>query len=324
MERNFHLDLSDLQTYVGNVFGTNHRVTDMVRLHGGAQKVIYRLNCSNGFSCVLYVWDLTMNFFQEEIESNGADHRSYGSDLFAMNNRFFKEQGIRTPALYDLNQDQTKYPFDYALVEYMEGQKAEVYFHESDTRVQDALFHQIGDMLAGMHGNIRQTFGKVNDREEARENCHLLQKKDAENQLLYASQYIEPIKAHYSQLLDMLHVLASRIAPRNRYGFIHGELGPDHILVNQQLEPYLIDIEGAEFYDIELEHSFLELRFGEYYRYLKHDTLDPNRMAFYRFYYHISLTAGGLKLLHRGFPDQQFARDLAAYHSRCALGYLIK
>jgi len=325
MERNCHLELSDLQTYVRNVFGTGYLVMDIVRMYGGAQKVIYKLDCTNGFSCVLYVWDLTMNFFQEEIENHDADHRSFGSDLFAMNNRFFTEQGIRTPALYDLNQERTKYPFEYALVEYIEGHKAEAYLHASDKQVRDKLLHQIGDTLVGMHGNVRQRYGKVDGRKEAtRENCHLLQRNDAENQLLYASQYIDPFKTHYSQLLDTLHMLASCIVPRSRYGFIHGELGPDHILVNEQLEPYLIDIEGAEFYDIELEHSFLELRFGDDYRYLKNDTLDPNRMIFYRYYHHIALTVGGLKLLHRGFPDQQFARDLAAYHSRCALRYLIK
>jgi hypothetical protein len=32
--------------------------------------------------------------------------------------------------------------------------------------------------------------------------------------------------------------------------------------------------------------------------------------------------AGGLKLLHRQFPDQQFARNLAAYHAKHAVEML--
>ena len=56
---------------------------------------------------------------------------------------------------------------------------------------------------------------------------------------------------------------------------LYMELGPDHVLINDKLEPYLIDIEGTEFFDIEHEHSFLQFRFGDYYRYLKNDTLDP-------------------------------------------------
>ena len=60
----------------------------------------------------------------------------------------------------------------------------------------------------------------------------------------------------------MLHELESRIDSRKRYGFIHGELGPDHVLVTDRLEPYLIDIEGAQFFDIEHEHTFLECDSG--------------------------------------------------------------
>lgn len=133
---------------------------------------------------------------------------------------------------------------------------------------------------------------------------------------------IDSIRASHSNLLDTLYELESKIEPRSRYGFIHGELGPDHVLINDKLEPYLIDIEGTEFFDIEHEHSFLQFRFGDYYRYLKNDTLDPNRMLFYRFHHHISLTSGGLRLLHRGFPNQQFAKDLTNHHSRCALRFI--
>lgn len=86
-------------------------------------------------------------------------------------------------------------------------------------------------------------------------------------------------------------------------------------------EPLLfdIDIEGARFFDLEHEHSFLEFRFGEFYRYLRNNNLDHDRMTFYRYCHHLSLISGGLKLLHRQFPDQHFARSLAEHHSRCAI-----
>ncbi|CAH1058349.1 hypothetical protein PAECIP111894_04523 [Paenibacillus pseudetheri] len=48
------------------VFGTSYLVNRVSRMHGGAQKVVYKMECSNGFSCVLYVWDLSMNYFEEE------------------------------------------------------------------------------------------------------------------------------------------------------------------------------------------------------------------------------------------------------------------
>ncbi|PEJ05574.1 phosphotransferase [Bacillus wiedmannii] len=304
------------------VFGTSYLVSNVKKMHGGAQKVVYKIDCSNGFSSVLYVWDLNMNYFQEEIANGDIHEQSYSSDLFELNNKYLMQQGIQTPILYDLNKERNRYPYDYALVEYVNGQKAEVYFQNSDSYVKDKVFQRLGDMLTSMHANERNTHGKVNQSGINTKKCHHLQMKHAKKDLDYASQHIDSIKASHSKLLDTLYELESKIEPRNRYGFIHGELGPDHVLINDKLEPYLIDIEGAKFFDIEHEHSFLQFRFGDYYRYLKNDTLDPNRMLFYRLHHHISLTSGGLRLLHRGFPNQQFAKDLTDYHSHCTLRFI--
>ncbi|OMF26295.1 aminoglycoside phosphotransferase [Paenibacillus sp. FSL H8-0548] len=296
------------------VFGTGYSVSNVTKMHGGAQKVVYKIDCTNKFSCILYVWDITMNYFQEEIANEAINERSYGSDLFEINNKYLLENEIKTPILYNLNKDRSRYTFDFAFVEYINGHKAEVYFHNPDPRVKDQIFEKVGDMLTGMHAKERPIYGKPNQLGSHMEGCHLLQLENAIMQLSYVSQHIESIRANQSKLLETLYELESKIEPRSRYGFIHGELGPDHILVNDNFEPYLIDIEGAEFFDIEHEHSFLELRFGDFYRYLKNDNLDRNRMLFYRFHHHISLTSGGLKLLHRGFPDQQFAKGLAEHH----------
>lgn len=324
MDVTCHLDQADLQDYIGRVFGSSYLVTSVSRMHGGAQKVVYKMECSNGFSCVLYVWDLSMNYFEEEKANEDINERSYGSDLFELNNKFLIQHGIQTPALYDLNKEKDRYPFDYALVEYIDGRKAEDYFHHADLRVQNKVFQRLGDMLTTMHTNERRIFGKVNANEIISEQCHFLQMENAKVQLAYASQYIEKIGSNQSKLLDKLHELESRIKPRQQYGFIHGEMGPDHVLVNDKLEPFLIDIEGAMFFDIEHEHSFLEMRFGDFYRYLKNDKLDPDRLLFYQLHHHISLTSAGLKLQHRGFPDQQFAKGLAEYQSERALRFIEK
>lgn len=100
-----------------------------------------------------------MNFFQEEIASSSIADQSYGSHLFEMNNRYLRAYGIQTPALYNLNTERTDYHFDYALVEYVNGHKAEHYFQHSDTKVQDQLFERIGDMLTCMHANERRGYG---------------------------------------------------------------------------------------------------------------------------------------------------------------------
>ncbi|WP_342566473.1 phosphotransferase [Paenibacillus sp. FSL R7-0345] len=309
---------------MSKVFGSSYLVSSVSRMQGGAQKVVYKVDCANGFSCVLYVWDLAMNFFQQEIEQNNINARSYGSDLFASSNRFLKEHSIRTPALYDLNNERTDYTFDYALVEYVAGQKAEAYFSHPNPAVKEHVLQQIGSLVNAMHSIKRNTFGAPEQHynESNTGQCHLLLLENAKLQLAYAVQHIDVINANQEKLLDKLHELEEAIKPRSDYGLIHDELGPDHILVNDRLESYLIDIEGMRFFDIEHEHSFLEFRFNEHYRYLKNDYLDPDRLRFYRFHHHISLISGGLKLLHRGYPDQEFSRGLAKYHTELAMRYI--
>lgn len=311
-----------MQEYVEKVFGTRYTVVKVSKMEGGAQKVVYKLDCSNGFSCILYVWDLTMNYFQEEIVNHNIHAESYGSELFESNNRFLMEHAIRTPILYDLNRDRDRYDFDYALVEYVAGQDAGGYYKHPDRKVQDKVFQQVGEMIHAMHRIQSRTYGKPNKTTPNNTQCHLHQLYNGIEQLTYAAEHVEAIRKNQGKLLDKLYSLESKIVPRNSYGFIHGELGPNHVIVTDQLEPYLIDIEGAEFYDIEHEHSFLEMRFGEYYRYLNDVQLDENRKLFYKFHHHLSLVAGGLKLVHRGFPDQQLAQGIADRHADCALQFI--
>ncbi|MEK4516569.1 phosphotransferase [Paenibacillus sp. FSL H8-0122] len=304
------------------VFGTRYTVAKVSKMEGGAQKVVYKLDFSNGFSCILYVWDLAMNYFQEEIVNHNIHAESYGSELFESNNRFLTEHAIRTPLLYDLNRDRDRYDFDYALVEYAAGQDAEVYFQHPDNKVQNKVFRQLGEMIHAMHRIQSRTYGKPSETTPNNIQCHLHQLYNGIEQLSYAAEHVEAIRKNQGKLLEQLYSLESKIAPRNSYGFIHGELGPNHVIVTDQLEPCLIDIEGAEFYDIEHEHSFLEMRFGEHYRYLNDAPLDENRKRFYKFHHHLSLISGGLKLVHRGFPDQQLARGIADRHTHCALQFI--
>lgn len=324
MENACHLSESDLTHYTKQVFGSGYAISQITRLNGGAQKVVYQLDFLNGFSCMLYVWDLSMNYFREEIEHSDHDMRSYGADLFCENNQVLTQLGIPTPELYNLNLERREYAFDYALVERIGGGKAEDYFAHPDTAEQQRLFRQIGEMVAKMHDSARDVHGRPGQTKSPRKSCQQELVDNALRQITYAASYLPEIAAAQEGLMSVLQECSSRILPRTSYGLIHGELGPDHILVNANLEPYLIDIEGVTYFDIEHEHSFLEFRFGEHYRYFRQDHLDPDRMAFYRLHHHISLIGGGLKLLHRGFPNRQFAQGIVDHHLKCALKYVHK
>ncbi|UUZ80177.1 aminoglycoside phosphotransferase family protein [Paenibacillus sp. P26] len=303
------------------VFGSGYSIARVDRMHGGAQKVVYKVVSTNHFTCVLYVWDLSMNYFQQEIEDKEPGESSYSGELFELNNKFLTKRGIRTPAVYDMNRVRDRHPFDFALVEYVSGRPVEDYF-QSDPETQEQVLIPLGHMIAAMHASHSETFGKLNSGGRRRGDCHKLILENAIKRLQYLSQHLSDVAAKQDKVLLTLEDLASAIKPRGHYGFIHGELGPDHVLVNEKLEPYLIDIEGAEFFDIEHEYSFLEFRFGNHYKYLKDGGLDRDRMLFYKLHHHISCASGGLKLLHRGFPDKCLARQIVEYNTQSVIHFI--
>ena len=123
-------------------------------------------------------------------------------------------------------------------------------------------------------------------------------------------------------LEDMLRGLASGVRPRSEYGLIHGELGPDHVLVNRLGQPVLIDIEGLMFFDVEWEHAFLRIRFGEHYQRLNRGGLDEQRLAFYTLAMRLSLVAGPLRLLDGNFPGREAMMEIAEHNLQQALAFL--
>jgi hypothetical protein len=46
---NCHLDLFDLQQYVKDALGAGYVVSHVENRHGGAQKVVYKVACTNHF-----------------------------------------------------------------------------------------------------------------------------------------------------------------------------------------------------------------------------------------------------------------------------------
>jgi hypothetical protein len=76
------------------------------------------------------------------------------------------------------------------------------------------------------------------------------------------------------------------------------------------------------FFDVEWEHAFLELRFGEHYRWLRASDLDDRRLRFYRLALCLSLIAGPLRLLDGDYPDREPMLEIAEYNIARALALL--
>lgn len=100
---------------------------------------------------------------------------------------------------------------------------------------------------------------------------------------------------------------------------MHGELGPDHVLVDADGDPVVIDIEGLMYFDVEWEHVFLRIRLHDDYRPLAVDGLDEDRLALYMLAQRLSLTAGPLRLLDGDFPDRAFMAGIAEHNLNMAL-----
>ena len=98
-------------------------------------------------------------------------------------------------------------------------------------------------------------------------------------QLARAAGRVPEIAAARPRLTGRLRALAASAAPRAEYALIHGELGPDHVLLDGQRMPVVVDIEGAMYFDAEWEHAFLRLRFGRHYQRLALPGLDERRIS---------------------------------------------
>ena len=73
------------------------------------------------------------------------------------------------------------------------------------------------------------------------------------------------------------------------------------------------------YFDVEWEHAFTEMRFGDEYPRIGIDGLDERRMAFYRLAQPLSLIEGPLRLADTDFPDREFMLGIADWHTHLVL-----
>ncbi|WP_239150065.1 hypothetical protein [Streptomyces sp. SID8111] len=105
------------------------------------------------------------------------------------------------------------------------------------------------------------------------------------------------------------------MALRTQHGLIHGELGPDHVLVDDSGHPVLIDIEGLMFSDVEGEHVTLQPRFSDQYSALSRPGLHPARLDL-MLAIRLSLVAGPLRLLDGDFPHRTVMQENAEHNTK--------
>lgn len=324
------VERDQLTSVVRAAFGPARHLTTVARLRGGSKKGVYRLIFDDESTAVLYIWDAAENYWpalQDGIAENQSDPfaDASGANLFEASHACFDEIGVRTPRVYALDRSRSHFPADIAVVEDVRGGTLEARLQRDPLGAEPALA-RLGSALQAMQQQRANSLGKIalvgtgaapQDR-----SCEQIVLDRAVLHLAEAASRAERVAEAREQLDEKLRELASAVLPRHEYSLIHGELGPDHVLLDEQGDPVLIDIEGAMFFDIEWEHVFLQLRFGKQYRWLCANDLDDQRLQFYTLALHLSLVAGPLRLLDGDYPEREPMLAIAEFNLQRALTFL--
>ncbi|MEU1231160.1 phosphotransferase [Streptomyces sp. NPDC005828] len=321
----------DLSVLVGDALGAGCRVVAVDRLRGGSRKGVYRVlvDGSRLTSVIVYSWAAEENFWPggQPVDSTDPFAPASGLTPFLAAQRSLDSLGVRVPRVLMADDSERRYPAHVAVVEDVAGGTLEALFATDPSRAAAAL-DDLAGMLGAMHRHRAPRYGRVDllgqDGTEAGVPCEQLVLDRALRDLHEAAGRGGGIAAAADALHDRLHELAARVGPRTEYGLIHGELGPDHVLVDGDGRPVLIDIEGLMHFDIEWEHVFLRLRFGEHYAALSRQGLDPQRIDLYELAMRLSLVAGPLRLLDGDFPDRALMQEIAEHNAEEALALLMR
>ncbi|WP_407841517.1 phosphotransferase [Streptomyces sp. DSM 116496] len=212
-----------------------------------------------------------------------------------------------------------------AVVEDVRGGTLEALFDTDPAAARKALA-DLARTLGRMHAHHAPRYGRADLLERGGvalgSSCEQLVLDRALGDLGEAAGRDGRIGAARGRLDDRLRSLRALVAPRTEHGLVHGELGPDHVLVTSEGEAVLIDIEGLMYFDVEWEHVFLRLRFHERYGALARPGLDPRRLALYELAMRLSLVAGPLRLLDGDFPDRELMEGIAEHNLEEALALL--
>ncbi|WP_405000563.1 phosphotransferase family protein [Kitasatospora cathayae] len=305
--------------------GGGRRLAAVERMAGGSKKGVYRLVMDDGTTAIAYRWADAENYWPAaEGDDDLADPFSpgLGLDLFEAAHARLAGLGVRVPAIRLVDRAGGYGPADLAVVEDVPGESLEALLAR-DPRAAAPVLARLGEALEAMRGHRAPGYGKVAviDAGGASHgtSCEGAVLDRALRDLAEAAARDPRVAAARERLAERLRSLAAAVRPRAEYAVVHGELGPDHVLVDAAGRPVVIDLEGSMYFDVEWEHVFLRIRLHDAYRPLEPAGLDEDRLALYLLAQRLSLTAGPLRLLDGDFPDRVAMAGIAEFNLNRAL-----
>jgi hypothetical protein len=319
----------DLAAATRAALGSDHQISEVTRLTGGTSKGVYRLTLAEGTTVIAYLWADSENYWpQAPNENDIADPFSPGNgiDLFATAHRRLASLGLRVPEIYLLDRDRAYHPADIAILEDFPGEDL-LAFWERDPVAAEPALGRLRAGLAAMRDYRGRAPGKVSfidaggtPRWPTSEEAVLALGLRC---VAEATGRDRRIADNRERLEDRLRELAAVIRPRAEYSVVHGELGLDHVLVDPDGNPVIIDIEDLMYFDVEWEHAHMQVRLGrDWARTVGVDDLDGDRLALYMLAQRLFLVAGPLRLLDGDFPDRAFMRGIVEHNLHEALALL--
>ncbi len=325
-------DARSLAPVVREVFGTGRRIAAVERLRGGSKKGVYRVALDDGTGAVVYLWSTEEDYWSgllpegHDDPANPFSHAS-GLDLLEGATRRLAAVGARAPRLLFTDRGRGLYPADVAVAEDVRGGTLQDLL-AADPAAGRRTLGRLAETLRLMHAHRGPAFGRVawldGGGAPTGGSCEQGYLERALVNLSTAVAHDPRAAAAESALAGKLHALYAGVEPRDGLGVVHGELGPEHVLIGPAGEPVLVDVEGLLYADPEVEHCWLRMRFDsdhQHYPALRGPGLDPRRLAFYRYAMHLDLVGGPLRIAGGDFPDRRWMLEVADFHLRQALAY---
>lgn len=319
----------DLAGALRAALGSDRTIRELTRLAGGTTKGVYRLAVDDGTTVIAYLWARLENYWpQAPNENDLADPFSSGNsiDLFETARSRLASLGLRVPQVYLLDRDRAYYPADIAIMEDFPGEDL-LAFWTRDPVAAEPVLARLRAGLAAMRGCRGRAPGKVG-LIDAGGTPRWPTSEDAVLALglrctAEAAERDRRIADNRERLTGRLRELAAAVRPRAEYSVVHGELGLDHILVDADGNPVLIDIEDLMYFDAEWEHAHMQVRLGrDWAATVGVDDLDEDRLALCMLTQRLFLVAGPMRLLDGDYPNRAFMRGIIENNLNQALAIL--